>query len=353
MRQNEQITEAEMLSRFQVGEVLLAPLVVRSLIRADRSRAGDARLELGLPTESEGFRFVVEAKGRATPQAVHLAITQARAAAAGSAEMPMIQVPFLSSKRLEDLEREGVSGVDLCGNGLVVVPGRLYVLRSGEPNRYRDSRPLNNPYRGRSAMVARMLLIRPRWESLSALAVEVRRAGVALSLPQVSKAVQALAEDLVVSKEAGTITLREPLRLLDELGRAWQPRIRARQALRLSAGDWATRLSSTAIKWALTGGSSANRYTAFSESGPRVIAVSDVKAATTLLNGSPEDVKSFADIELIQTDEAGFFFGNEIDGHGVRWASRLQAWLELQSGDARQQSAARELRGILLRGATS
>lgn len=354
MRQNEQIGETEMLSRFQVGEVLLSPLVIRSLTRADRTQAGDAHLEVGLPAESEGFRFVVEVKGRATPQAVHLAITQARAAAAGRAEMPMIQVPFLSSKRLEDLEREGVSGVDLCGNGLVVVPGRLYVLRSGEPNRYRDSRPLNNPYRGRSAMVARMLLIRPRWESLSALAVEVRRAGAALSLPQVSKAVQALAEDLVVSKEAGTITLREPLRLLDELGRAWQPRIRARQALRLPAGDWAARLSSAGtIKWALTGGSSANRYTAFSESGPRVIAVSDVKAATTLLNGTPEDVRSFADIELIQTDEAGFFFGNEIDGHGVRWASRLQAWLELQSGDARQQSAARELRGTLLRGATS
>ncbi|MBK5256673.1 MAG: hypothetical protein JJE39_11620 [Vicinamibacteria bacterium] len=266
----------------------------------------------------------------------------------------MIQVPFLSRKRLEDLEREGVSGVDLCGNGLIVVPSRLFVLRSGEPNRHRDSRPLNNPYRGRSAMVARTLLIQPRWESLTALAAKVREAGAELSLPQVSKAVQALSEDLVVSKEAGTITLREPLRLLDELGRAWQqPRIRARQALRLPAGmDWATRLSSDAtIKWALTGGLSVTRYTAFSESGPRVIAVSDVEAATTLLGGTPEDVPSFADIELIQTDEAGFFFNNEIDDHGVRWASRLQAWLELQAGDARQQSAARDLRGILLRGA--
>ena len=204
-------------------------------------------------------------------------------------------------------------------------------------------------------MVARTLLIRPRWESLSALSAKVREAGAELSLPQVSKAIQALAEDLVVSKEAGVITLREPLRLLDELGRAWrQPRIRARQSLRLPTGmDWATRLSSDAkIKWALTGGSSVTRYTAFSESGPRVIAVSDVRTAMTLLNGTPEDVSSFADIELIQTDEAGFFFCNETDEKGVHWASRLQAWLELQSGDARQQSAARELRRLLLRGAT-
>ena len=354
MIKNEQISEIEMLSRFRVGEVLLAPLVVRTLIQSDRPRKGDAHVELGLPKESEGFRFAVEAKGRATPQSVQLAIAQARAAAADSAELPMIQVPFLSRARLQDLEREGVSGVDLCGNGLIVVPGRLFVLRSGEPNRYRDSRPLNNPYRGRSAMVARMLLIRPRWESLSALAAKVREAGAALSLPQVSKAVQALAEDLVVSKEAGAITLREPLRLLDELGRAWQqPRIRARQTLRLPAGmDWAARLSSSATtKWAVTGGSSVTRYTAFSESGPRVIAVSDLGAVTEFLNGTTEDVPSFADIELIQTDEAGFFFDNEIDERGVRWASRLQTWLELQSGDARQQTAAHELRSLLLRGA--
>ena len=203
-------------------------------------------------------------------------------------------------------------------------------------------------------MVARMLLIRPRWGSLSALAAKVREAGAELSLPQVSKAVQALAEDLVVSRDARAITLREPLRLLDELGRAWQqPRIRARRTLRLPAGmDWAARLSSSAtIKWAVTGGSSVTRYTAFSESGPRVIAASDLGAVAESLNGTAEDVPSFADIELIQTDEAGFFFDNEIDERGVRWASRLQTWLELQSGDARQQTAAHELRSLLLRGA--
>jgi hypothetical protein len=54
-------------------------------------------------------------------------------------------------------------------------------------------------------------------------------------------------------------------------------------------------------------------------------------------------------VELVETDEAGFFFGNETDGKGVRWASRLQTWLELQSGDARQQDAAKDLREQLLK----
>jgi hypothetical protein len=66
-------------------------------------------------------------------------------------------------------------------------------------------------------MVARMLLQRPKWESLSELGTEIQAAGVVLSLPQVSKAVQAMGEDLIVSKVAGVIALNEPLRLLDKL----------------------------------------------------------------------------------------------------------------------------------------
>ena len=350
----EKISEVDMLARLRVGEVLLRPLVVSS-IEVLSGPGADARIELALPGEPEGFRFVLEVKGRATPQTVQLAMVRAKSATR-EGEWPMIQVPFLSPKRLGELEREGVSGVDLCGNGLVVVPGRLFVSRSGEPNRYRDSRPLNNPYRGRSAMVARMLLQQPDWDSLSDLCAAVVAAGCELSLPQTSKAVQAMAEDLVLSKSVGTITLREPLRLLDELGAAWRtPPIRARQAVRLPAtSHWARSLSSVAgLKWAVTGESSVARYAVFSQSGPRRIAVSDLGLALASLGGVAERVPSFADLEIIETNEAGFFFGNETDEAGLRWASRLQTWLELASGDARQQDAAQDLRQKLLQASST
>lgn len=341
-----------MLSRFQVGTVFLPPLVVRSctVLNSPKEKA-DTRVELALPGEPEGFRFVVELKARATPQTIQLAMAQAKSAAQAG-EWPMIQVPYLSPERLEELEREGVSGVDLCGNGVVLVPGRLCVVRSGAPNRYRDSRPLNNPYRGRSAMVARMLLQRPKWESLSNLAAAVQEGGVTLSLPQVSKAVQAMQEDLIVVKNAGVIVLNEPLRLLDKLGSEWRrPVVRARQALRLPKGmDWAGVLSSNPLlKWAVAGESSVTRYAMFSQGSPRRIAVSSLPLALTLLGGTPESVPNFADVELVEADEAGFFFGNETDEKGIRWASRLQTWLELQSGDGRQQDAAKDLRDQILK----
>ena len=351
MKDNQQISEATMLSRFQVGTVLLPPLVVKSFTVLSGKERADARVELALPGEPEGFRFVVELKSRATPQTIQQAMAQAKSATEAG-EWPMIQVPFLSQERLEELERAGVSGVDLCGNGVVLVPGRLCVVRSGAPNRYRDSRPLNNPYRGRSAMVARILLQRRKWESLSELAAAIQAAGAALSLPQASKAVQAMEEDLIVSKNAGVIALNEPLRLLDKLGSEWRkPMVRARQALRLPTGmDWAGVLStSPSLKWAVTGESSVTRYAMFSQGGPRRIAVSSLPLAVTLLGGTPESVPNFADVELVETDEAGFFFGNETDEKGIRWASRLQTWLELQSGDARQQDAAKDLRDQILK----
>jgi hypothetical protein len=344
------MTEQAMLARIQVGSVLLPPLVVQDLETQLPMKRADARLAVLWPGQSESFWFTLESKGKANPQTVQLAMMQARQAAQGG-DRPMIQVPFLSPEKLEELEREGVSGIDLCGNGIVVVPGRLCVVRSGAPNKYPDSRPLSNPYRGRSAMVARMLIERPKWSSLSELSQAIFQSGADLSLPQISKAVQAMQEDLMLTKSTREITLIDRVRLLDHLAREWRkPKIRSRQALRLNSNRaLAPALSSNPLlRWAFTGETSAVRYAMFSQGGPRRIAVSSLPLAQTLLNAEPESVPNFADVELVETDEAGFFFDNEVDGKGERWASRLQTWLELQSGDARQQDVARDLREQIL-----
>lgn len=363
-----QITVSSMISRLRVGEVLLAPLVIKSCVvpAGTRDEGLDARLEVGMPGRPEGFRFVVQTKTRGTPQNIQLAMLQARAATRAG-EWPMIQVPYLSPEKIGELEKAGVSGVDLCGNGVVVVPGQLWVVRVGAENRFRDSRPLSNPYRGRSALVARMLLRMPRWQTLSELAAEITSAGGELSLPQVSKAVQAMAEDLIVSKESGVIRLRDPLRLLDNLGAEWKKprqfwspagsagrtasRYSSRQPLRLPKGtDWAQALSSASgLRWGVSGESSVGHYAIFAQGGPRRIVVSDMGLALARLGGTPEPVPSFADIELLESEDQEAFFDLEVDENGVRWAGKLQTWLELQAGDARQQEAAKDIREQILK----
>ena len=60
------------------------------------------------------------------------------------------------------LEAEGVSGIDLCGNGVIVVPDQLLVLRTGFPNRFRWEGTIKNVYRKNSSIVARVFLLVPR-----------------------------------------------------------------------------------------------------------------------------------------------------------------------------------------------
>lgn len=200
-------------------------------------------------------------------------------------------------------------------------------------------------------MAARMLLMRPKWETLTAMTEAIQAAGEMLSLPQASKAVHALVEERIVSKSAGKISLREPSRLLDKLGRNWsKPLILRSQTLRLPPEtDIVKALSANPnLRWAVTGESSVTRYATFSQGGPRRIVVSNLPEAMALIGGEIENVPSFATDELIETHEAGFYFANEVDQKGVRWASPLQTWLELQSGDARQRDAAQGLRGQIL-----
>lgn len=346
------VSHDQMIRRLRPKAVLLAPLVIRRVIGPSRNGSeADARLEVGMPGETRGHVFIIETKSRSTPEAIQAAAAQAKHHARAG-EWPMIQVPYLGPERLAELERDGVSGVDLCGNGIVIVPGRFYVVRTGQPNRYPDSRAVSNPFRGRAAIVGRALLTHPSWPTLGRLAHWINESGVTLSLAQASKAMRAFEEEALVSR-MGFIRLREPLRMLDGLGAAWRrPTIRARLAVRCG-GDlarWSAALSADgALRWAVSGESSASRYVAFAQGGPRRLAVSDLSRAASLLGGVAEPIVNFADVELLETDEPGYYFDLAKDGAGTRWASRVQAWIELQAGDARQRDAAGELREQILR----
>ena len=341
--------------RIQKGSVLLAPLKVRQVLQPNaktRNKATswpDFEMRLSIDDREPVFRFFVECKADSTPRSVKLALQQAKSYDAQQG-LGLVIVPYLSPERLDYLEAHNGSGIDLCGNGIVVVPEKIYIKRSGQPNLYPTSRPLQNPYKGRSALVARMFLKRSQWESVGALRAAIENAGAQLSASQVSKAIGALQEEMIIARQNSRLILSEPLRLLDQLGGAWKrPEVRHSQLLRLPSSIAANQLlAEIEIDWAVTGESSVTRYTTFSQGGPRRIAVSDLAAALNHLEGQPETIRNFADVELCETNEPGFFFDNQVDSYGVRWASRLQTWLELQKGDARQQAAARDLQQQIL-----
>ena len=166
-----------------------------------------------------------------------------------------------------------------------------------------------------------------------------------ISLPQVSKAVAALQEERVLGSRGRAIYLIDPDRLLDRLATFWKPEITERLFIKLPEGLAALpRLGNTReLQWAVTGSSSVERYTTFGQGGPVQVAVTNIRKALDLLGGVEESVPNFADIQLLASEQLGYYFENEIDERGIRWAGRLQTWIELCNGDARQKNAAKEI----------
>ncbi|MBL9119021.1 MAG: hypothetical protein JNL80_03800, partial [Phycisphaerae bacterium] len=146
--------DADILGALRAGRVALPPLRIRLVGVEPKTEAvgGPHRPDayVDVQWEARTARFVVELRGQATPKVFRDAVEQVRAYASAAEMLPMVVVPYLSPERLSDLESRGVSGLDLCGNGVVVVPGELFVSRTGNPNQYPAGRRIRNVYQGAS-----------------------------------------------------------------------------------------------------------------------------------------------------------------------------------------------------------
>jgi hypothetical protein len=118
-------TEEEIVSRLRGGEVAFPPL---RLGWKESKAKGVAKAKgvvgvVRLSWRKQGFTFVAECKRRFDPRTIAVAAEQARKQAEVRKGLPLVVVPFLDGPALDALEARAVSGIDLCGNGLVIVPG--------------------------------------------------------------------------------------------------------------------------------------------------------------------------------------------------------------------------------------
>lgn len=193
----ELITEADMLSRLQAGEVTIAPLQVKwkaSLL----AKGPDATAIV--TWGGKRFRFAAELKSRSIPKFLSEAVRQARLYAERSGDRPLVVVPYLAPERLEELEQAGVSGMDLCGNVLLNAPGSLFYLRTGAPNRFKETQSIRDVYRGTTSLVPRALLLQPNVRSLSHLQQFIRSRGAAITLSTISKALRRMEDDILIER---------------------------------------------------------------------------------------------------------------------------------------------------------
>jgi hypothetical protein len=126
-------TKSGIMDRLRQERVELPPLSFRFLQGTEnmgRDPGFDALVEFSWLKENA--RFAVECKALSTPKAFKVGLIQLKSAKLPKDLLPMLCLPFISEIQLRQLESERLSGIDVCGNGVVIAPGKFYVFRTGE-----------------------------------------------------------------------------------------------------------------------------------------------------------------------------------------------------------------------------
>ncbi len=304
------------------------------------------RPDFVLAAEWEGREnlFIVEYKSSSTPKALEASIQQARRYAAGGTYLPMVIVPYLSPRALDRLAEENVSGIDLSGNGLVVVPGEWFIRSTGEKNRFPAGTPIKNVYRGASSLVARVFFARPAYSSVREILEEIQRRGGEITLSTVSKALKGLEEDLLIGR-GDTIRLLQPERLLDLLIRNHRaPAITHRRRVRVqdrwrSLRQFAQNTQEYGVSII---GDLPSRYVIMPESED-TIRIYTNSIESIIHEVDFEDTSRFPNIELIETRDQAVYFDPGTEQQ-FPFISPLQTYLMLATGGKREQEAAAQLR---------
>ncbi len=353
-------TEKEMLEKLRKGELSLAPLSFRFL-KSDLEVGKDKRFDALIETswDKNRAKFAIECRPLSTPKAFQEGINRLKTASFPRGYNPMLFVPFLNEQQLMELEKERISGIDLCGNGVVMVQNSLAVFRSGGKNRFTSSAPIKNIYRKNSSMVGRVFLARPFYKTVQDVCAEINRRNLLVEqwekkpmrLSTVSKALKTLEEDLIIAR-GNVIRLLQPDKLLQKMTENYvSPNIKGRIRLKVSEDNGTvTELllrASRELKLPLiaAGISSVGRYAVMQRGFLLTVYCPSVDALLKRIPGNQTD--RFPNLELIETEDETVFFDGRYEGD-FRWASPLQVYLELMSGDKRDQETAEQLKSYII-----
>lgn len=353
--------EREMIEQLRRGTVSLPPLSFRFLESAPEA-GGNLRFDALVEASwrESIARFAVECKSLSTPKAFQDGLNLLKTSSLPKGYRPLLFLPFLSERQLQELEREGINGIDLCGNGVVVVPEIFAVFRSGEKNRFTSSAPIKNIYRKNSSMVGRVFLLRNGYETVQEICAEINRRNTlvkrwdkrAMSLSTVSKALKTLEEDLIIARK-DTIRLLQPESLLEKLSDNYvPPNIKERVRLKISEergriGELLMELSQVlGLTLVAAGTSSVGQYAVMQRGDLLSIYCPRLEMLLERLPGSQTD--RFPNLELLETEDETVYFDARQE-RDLWWASPVQVYLELMAGDKRDQETAEQVKSYILR----
>ena len=305
----------------------------------------DVSLNIGWKNNSE--KFVAEILRQATPKQIETGILRlekyTKAMRSGRAKMrfyPLVVAPYLSEDALQRLLEAEISGIDLSGNGVVIVPDKLFVYRAGAKNKFLSSAPIKNVFRGTSSLCARVFFSKPEYKNVGEVLEEVTMRGGRTTFSTVSKVLKTLEEELIIGK-GEKIRLLDAKKLLAELQENYR-RPDARRSLRAKCGDLPLalkRVSENAeAKNVLYVRDDPAKY-AVMPSGAPIVKIY-AQSIDGLFDGVDfTETTRFPNIELLETDDSTAYFDRRKSA-GFYWSSPLQTYLGLASEGKREQETA-------------
>ena len=221
-------TEQIIQSLMNMGE-MCDPLMVKSVIEQTSLLDGrniDVFIEFSIPN-GPSFKAVVEIKTVATPQNILMGAQLLKTYVADDEqedEIPLLVAPYIGTKQAKILADNDISWLDLSGNMSIRVSNRIFIERTGKPNRFPDTAPIKKIFQGTSSLVSRALLLKPEgFESLTKMTDFINRKNDnIIRLSTVSKVLKKLEEELLINRSKSLITAANPEKLLEKLAEGYR-----------------------------------------------------------------------------------------------------------------------------------
>ena len=271
---------------------------------------------------------------------------------------PLVVLPYLSPEQIAELQRQQVSGLDYCGNGILIVPDHWFIRATGQPNQFQREQGLQHAYLGKASLVGRALFAAPIHRKLEDLHQDILARGGSLSLALVSRALQRLEKDVITRAHRGCkVWLVQPDKLIDALQQAyvrqrghllWQGRAETPNMTLLPRLFANAQTSNRRL--IITGLGSATRYAMLAMENTLRVYVDTVTPPELLLQGlNVTSGPRFSNLEIYAAPDSTVYFDGETEDEGVVWASPLQTYLEMmQQNDIRLRDSAAQVRARLL-----
>lgn len=307
-----------------------------------------------LEWQGEKEDFVVEVKRIFTPKEVENTLLQIKNYSVSKKNLenkeyrPLIVTPYLRLTTISRLVEEGVSGIDLCGNAIIQIPGKWFIEKIGYSNNYPDNVPIKNVFKGNTSVVGRMFLSKPLYKKVSDIEGEIVKCGGQITLGTVSKALKVMENELIISRK-DNIKLLDAGKLLELLEKNY-PGIKVNKSIKgkISSIDEFLQqgINKEEKKEIKIVGSNVNLYAVMPASNA-VTTIYTTSIEKLIRNSDFRETDKFANIEIHETEEPMVYFDRK-KRNNFLWAPPLQIYLELANGGKRERETAEQIKKNLL-----